>query len=156
MPMKKIRTSVIWGIFLFILTANCFCFSKNPSTSRNDTNEDKQQIIHLEKSWLKFLHNKVALDSILAPDFIHVLPQGIFITKEQQIEWEVKHPLPVGYSQKFDTLFVRIFGATGIANGIVETFDNKGNSIRKSAFTDVFEKRNGKWQAVNAQEIVVH
>ncbi len=154
--MKIKRMSIFGGIFLFIFTTNKFCFSKNPSTSRNDSNENRQQVIKLEKSWLKNLHNKTALDSILAPDFIHVLPQGIFITKEEHIEWEVKHPLPVGFSQKFDTLFVRIFGNTGVANGIVETFNNKGNSIYKSIFTDVFEKRNGKWQVVNAQENVVH
>ncbi len=153
--MKIKRMSIFWGILLLIITANKFCFSKNQNTSRNDTNEDKQQIIHLEKSWLKYLHNKTALDSILAPDFIHVLPQGIFFTKKEHIEWEVKHPLPVGFSQKFDTLFVRIYGSTGIANGIVETFKNKGKSISRSIFTDVFEKRNGRWQAVNAQENVV-
>ena len=38
----------------------------------------------------------------------------------------------------------------GIANGTVVTTNASGT--HRSVFTDVFVKRNGQWQAVNAQE----
>ncbi len=120
-----------------------------------DSEIDKELIMNIEHVWLKSLHDRTALNTILASDFVHVLPQGIFITKKENIDWEVHHPLPEGYVQKFDTLYVRVYGDTGIANGIVETFGAGGMSVRKSIFTDVFEKRNGSWQAVNAQENLV-
>ncbi len=119
------------------------------------TKNDKKQIIQLEKTWLNNLNNKNILDSILASDFVHPLSNGIFISKEQPINWAVSHPAKGNYTSKLDTLFVRLYGNTAIANGIVETSDKSGKVIRKSIFTDVFVKRMNKWQAVNAQENLI-
>ncbi|MCL5031306.1 MAG: nuclear transport factor 2 family protein [Bacteroidetes bacterium] len=145
---------VTYSIFFLLQTSFIFPSSSQTSNKKNGKNE-KQQIIDLENKWLSDLHNVVSLDTILAPDFIHPVSQEIFLTKTQHINWAKSHPLPAGITQKFDTLQVRIYGNVGIANGIVETFDPNGKSIRKSIFTDVFVKRYGKWQAVNAQENVV-
>jgi Domain of unknown function (DUF4440) len=117
--------------------------------------DDEKQIIKLELKWLGSLHSKAALETILAPDFIHPVQQGIFLTKEQHINWAVDHPNLEGIIQKFDTLFVRIYGNTGIASGIVATLNKNGKLIRRSIFTDVFIRRKGKWQAVNAQENLI-
>ena len=50
----------------------------------------------------------------------------------------------------------------GIVNGIVLTTDEQGPSrtganpeVERSIFTDVFVRRNGRWEAVNAQENAV-
>ena len=48
-------------------------------------------------------------------------------------------------------LRVRIFGTVGIATGIV--VHESAGKVRKTAFTDVFAYREGKWQAVSAQEL---
>jgi len=127
-----------------------------PVLSGGKISADQQQIIKLEKNWLALLHSRPVLDTILAPDFIHPVSQGIFLTKDQHINWAVNHPDLTGNIQKFDTLLVRVYENVGIANGIVVTFNMKGKLIRKSIFTDVFIKRNDKWQAVNAQENLVH
>ncbi len=84
------------------------------SKTVKDDNSDnsKKEIIKLEHSWLKFLHDKAALDTILAPDFFHVFPGGIFISKGEHIDWAVQHSLPEGFTQKLDTLFIRICGNT--------------------------------------------
>lgn len=143
---------VVCGLFLFMQYSEILSQSKSNLLKKNYSITAVEQIKNIELTWLENLHNKIALDTILADDFIHVLPQGILITKSQHINWIANHPLPSGYTQKFDTLSVRVYGSTGIANGIVETRDQNGKSIHKSIFTDVFFKRNGKWQAVNAQE----
>lgn len=119
------------------------------------TMDDKKHITQLEHSWLNSLHNKTALDSILASDFVHPVPGGVFLTKNQHIGWAASHPSPEDYHYNFDTLSVRVYGNAAIANGIVAVDDNHGKLIRRSIFTDVFIKRNGKWQAVNAQENLV-
>ena len=47
---------------------------------------------------------------------------------------------------------VRVYGDVGIANGIVLTTDEQGRELERIIFTDVFVRRNGRWEAVNAQE----
>jgi hypothetical protein len=48
---------------------------------------------------------------------------------------------------------VRIYGEVAIATGIVSTVRDPGNKANRTAFTDVFVRREGKWLAVNAQEL---
>ncbi len=111
----------------------------------------KQQIISLEQKWLGAEENPGVQATILADDFIHVLPVG-FVTKQEQLAYLRSHPAPKRGSRHFAELRVRVFTNTAVANGIVATTDAAGR-IRKTAFTDVFAYRNGKWQAVNAQEL---
>jgi len=119
------------------------------------TTDDKRKVIQIEHTWLNNLHNKTALDSILASDFVHPIPSGAFLTKEQHMGWASSHPSSPDYNYTFDTLCVRVYGNAAIANGIVAVSDDHGKLISKSIFTDVFMKRNGKWRAVNAQENLV-
>jgi hypothetical protein len=53
----------------------------------------------------------------------------------------------------FDDMRVRIFKDVGIVNGIVVETNEKGEVLRKTLFTDVFAYRDGRWQAVSAQEL---
>ncbi len=140
---------------LFIMLLTSFVSSNIYGNNQKKNSNDEKAIIKLENEWLGLLHDEATLDKILASDFVHVVPQGFFLTKEQHIKWAVSHPMSKEFHQKFDTLTVRVYGNSAIANGIVETFDQAGKSVRKSIFTDVFVKRNGTWQAVNAQENAV-
>ncbi len=110
------------------------------------------QVQQLEKKWLASETDPDALESILADDFIHVLKSG-FVSKQDHIRYWRMHPANDVGKKSFDELRVRIFGSVGIATGIV--VHETGGKIRKTAFTDVFAYRNGKWQAVNAQELLV-
>ncbi len=129
-----------------VLLLACFL----PSFSQSDIEKEKQEIIQLENHWLASVDNPQALESILADDFLHVLPTGI-ITKRQQLDFQRKHPRKNPPKRSFGELTVRIYGDTAVANGIVMA-TNKAGATRKTYFTDVFAKRNGQWQAVNAQE----
>ncbi len=55
------------------------------------TDRAKQELLDLEKHWLTVENNPGALESILAPDFLHVVPAGI-ITKSEQLDFMRKHP----------------------------------------------------------------
>ncbi len=111
----------------------------------------KKEVTDLENRWLATEDDPQALESILADDFVHVVPVG-FVSKDEQISFMRKHPAPRRGPHRFETLRVRIYGDTAIANGAVLAID-PNQKIQKTLFTDVFVLRNGRWQAVNAQEL---
>ncbi|HEX5474121.1 MAG TPA: nuclear transport factor 2 family protein [Vicinamibacterales bacterium] len=111
----------------------------------------KQAIVDLEQTWLASEDNPSALESILADDFVHVLSSG-FVTKGEQLDFMRRHPAPRSGDRHFQDLRVRVYGSAAIANGIVAARAADGKP-QKTIFTDVFAYRNGKWQAVNAQEL---
>jgi Domain of unknown function (DUF4440) len=121
--------------------------------SRSQTEDaDRAAVVAVENDWLSHLSDGPSLNRILADDFVHPVPNGLFLNKPGHIKWAVEHPRPAGWRARFEKLEVRVYGATAIANGIVETNDNAEAQPRKTIFTDVFVYRDNRWQAVNAQE----
>jgi hypothetical protein len=115
--------------------------------------KSKQELLALENRWLQVEDDPVALEDILASDFLHVVP-GAIITKNQHLQFLREHPAGGKRSEKrFEDLHVRVYGEAGIVNGaVIETTDH---GERKTLFTDVFAYRDGKWMAVSAQELPV-
>lgn len=111
----------------------------------------QQAVIRLENRWLANKDNPDVLDSILADDFVHVVPAGI-ISKQEHISFVRAHPNALTGMHKFEELQVRVYGSVAIANGIVVAEAAGKGAERRTLFTDVFAFRNGRWQAVNAQE----
>ncbi len=127
--------------------------SCHASRGPRSAEQAKQELLSLENRWLQVENDPVALEDILAPDFLHVVPVGI-ITKEEHIRFLREHPAPGQHTHKrFEDLHVRIYGDTGIVNGTVIETTDRGE--RKTLFTDVFAYRDGKWRAVTAQELPV-
>jgi ketosteroid isomerase-like protein len=115
------------------------------------TEHARQTIIALENDWLAHVRDSATLERILAPDFVHAVAPGEFLTKQQHISWNAKHPLPPNHQARFEKLQVRLYGDVGIASGIVASSGGAEHGSR-TLFTDVFAFRNGRWQAVHAQE----
>lgn len=114
--------------------------------------EDKRNLLSLEDRWLASEDDPDALNSILADDFIHALPLG-FVTKEEQLNYMRKMQTPPMHGARhFEDMHVRVYGDVGIVNGIVVE-DQPNEGVQKTVFTDVFVRRHGRWQAVNAQEV---
>jgi len=109
----------------------------------------------LEHDWLDHLSDRATLERVLADDFVHVVPEAGFLTREQHIAWIVAHPRAADRRASFEALRVRVYGETAIATGTVLNTNTAGGDARRSVFTDVFVLRNGSWQAVNAQENAV-
>jgi hypothetical protein len=112
----------------------------------------EQEVKAVEQRWLENEDRPDVVQSILADDFVHVLPVG-FISKEDQLAFLSKHPNAFPGSKHFEDLRVRIYGEVAIATGIVSTIHDSGAKAKRTAFTDVFVRRDGKWLAVNAQEL---
>lgn len=138
---------------LFSALGLCLCSSPIQSAPTRPLS-DQKIVETLEKQWLAGEHDRAALDTILAPDFVHPVATGAFLTKTQHINWASTHPAPQGRRQQFDQLQVRIYGSAAVVTGMVISTDDAGHAD-KSVFTDVFAKRAGRWQAVNAQENAV-
>jgi len=119
-------------------------------TARNPA-KDREALIGLEQEWLH-ASDAATLDRILASDFVHVVPADHFLTKQEHIDWTVKHPEPKDRHTKFDKLNLRLYGDVGIVNGSVIATDQSGKELDRTVFTDVFAYRDGHWQAVNGQE----
>jgi len=136
--------------FLITIISLCCCSFGWTETVRNPV-KDRAEIINLEQEWLH-ARDAAKLDRILASDFIHVVPVDHFLSKQENIDWFVKHPQPKNRHTKFDRLNVRLYGDVGIVNGSVIATDDTGKELDRTMFTDVFVFRNGRWQAVNAQE----
>jgi hypothetical protein len=80
------------------------------------------------------------------------VPQGLFLSKAEPIDWFVKHLPPANRKTRFDHMLVRIYGDTGVVHGMVIASDETGKEVGRTVFTDIFVYRDGRWQAVNAQE----
>lgn len=113
----------------------------------------QKAIVRLEERWLANENSPAALDGILADDFVHVLPEG-FISKKEHIDFVRAHPFGPFAVHKFEKLDVRVYGNVAIATGIVLAvrIGKEDRAPERTLFTDVFAFRNGRWQAVNAQE----
>jgi hypothetical protein len=115
---------------------------------------DRHAIVELENQWLD-AKDAATLNRVLAEDFVHPVYSGDIIDKKQNIDWLLKHPRPANRHAHFARLEVRLFGDVGQAYGTVSVSDDSGKVISRSMFTDVFVYRDGRWQAVSAEETAV-
>ncbi len=121
---------------------------------RRAAQRDRDDLEAIERQWLASEHDSATLGRILAEDFLHPVPAGVFLTKAQHIDWAVRHRAPRGRQQRFDQLRIRRYGDVGLVTGLVISTDGAGREDR-TVFTDVFVRRSGRWQALNAQENTV-
>jgi hypothetical protein len=136
---------------LFLTLVTCAGTALVEASAPRTAASDRQALVALEDEWL-VAHDAPTLDRILAADFVHPVPAGVFLTKAEHIDWATKHMPPADRKLRFDRMDVRLYGDVGIVNGTVVASDGVGKELERSMFTDVFAYREGRWQAVNAQE----
>jgi len=122
---------------------------------KRTSNSDRDALIALENDWLKNEHNAAELEHILAFDFLHPVVTSDVLNKAQHIKFSSTHLPAPDVTKHFEALQVRFYGDVGVVNGLVVTTNKDGNTAGKTVFTDVFVYRDGRWQAVNAQENTV-
>lgn len=151
---RKSRRLAIALIVVWCLSIRVF--AQPGSKSKTDTEQAKAAITHLEDQWLNALNtaNVDLIAGILADDFARPAPDsGQFVTKADLLSYYRSHLKPISPDQRqIDDMTVSVYGTTVIARGKVIRSSADGHVISKLLFTDVFVQRNGKWQAVSAQE----
>ncbi len=136
---------------LFLVAVTFSCARLGAALTQRTAASDRQALVALETEWA-VAHDAATLDRILAPDFIHPVSAGVFLTKAEHIDWVTKHLPSADRKLRFDRLDVRLYGDVGIVTGMVVASDGGGKELDRSVFTDVFAYREGRWEAVNAQE----
>lgn len=118
-----------------------------------DTVGARAELLRLESRWLA-AHDSATLARILAPDFVHPVASGDFLTRAQHIAWVVAHPPDTTIDRRLADMRVRFYGTTAIVTGTVIR-SRGGAEIGRNVFTDVFVRRDGRWRAVSAEETAV-
>jgi hypothetical protein len=98
--------------------------------------------------------DSATLVGILAPDFVHPVASGDFLTRAQHIAWVVAHPPDTTIARRLADMRVRLYGTTAVVTGTVIR-SRDGAEVGRNVFTDVFVKRAGRWRAVSAEETLV-
>ena len=127
----------------------------------NSTTVDREQaaVAKVENEWLSALTsaNVDAIAGILADDFVRPAPDyGNFVGKKELLSFYRSHLHPNSSQKKrIENMKVTIYGSTALARGTLVTTNAEGALVSRLLFTDVFVKRDGRWQAVSAQENAV-
>ena len=112
----------------------------------------EQAIRKVEKEWAEALvkRDAAAIARIESPDWTLADPDGNLVTKATA-DANLKSGAVAFESVHNDEMNVRVFGDTAIAYGLVtEKMTLQGKDASgQFRFTDVFIKREGRWQAVS-------
>ncbi|MCI0402925.1 MAG: nuclear transport factor 2 family protein [Acidobacteria bacterium] len=114
----------------------------------------EREVRSLERAWLDAYekHDPVAMDRIVAEDFIITFPEGGLQTKPQLMA-SIRAPRKPGApSLRFYTEEVqsRAYGDTVILIGrVVTEYERDGKMTKEhSRYTDTYVRRDGRWQVV--------
>ncbi len=128
------------------------------SAQTHDTGSpgDREQILQLERDWTQsFVTMDVgANERIVADDFLGTEPDGKRIRKADLIA-EVKTDEALQSNRlNEDDVTIRFYGQTAVVNGS-ESWKQRDGKSGRFIWTDIFVKRNGKWQVVASQDLEV-
>jgi len=133
-------------------------FGQAKPAAANVSTSVEQTLMQLERDWTQASLKKDigALDKIMADDWVNIDFQGKTVTKAETIA-NLKTGSPATQAAGIGEMKVRIFGDSAIVTGSdTEKSTSKGKDvIDKYLWTDVWVKRNGRWQAVASQSTKV-
>lgn len=119
---------------------------------------DSKSLLHMEDFWLQSLvdRSSAELDCLLAPDFADSNWKGEHLARAQVLEAAaMRDPVPAGAKHHFEDMSARIYGNTGIVNGVSYWIYADGSKHSEARFTDVFVYRDHHWLAVAGHETAV-
>ena len=123
--------------------------------TRAQTTWARAALLRLENDWLKAIaqHNILALNRILAAEFIDTTYTGELRNKDHALA-RAKSGTTAIRSQQLQDMQVSFYRNVAVVTGLnVVVGDQFGEA--RIRFTDVFVKRDGRWQAVAAQETLI-
>ena len=93
------------------------------------------------------------LNTILAEDYIRIGAGGEIITRQQELEKPQLSVYPGFVGASIDNLSIRMYGETGIATSLLTIKESRSGveEIRKYRVTNVYVKRDNRWQLVSSQ-----
>jgi len=145
------RTLIIIAVAL-LFSAMAAGQTASKKTSANAQLE--QALMQMERDWSAayLSHDTAVVARILADDYLGTDGRGVMTDKAQEIEdARAADANRKVLSEFIDDMKVRLYGDTAIVNGrTTEKLEINGKElITQYRRTDVFVKRNGRWQCVS-------
>jgi ketosteroid isomerase-like protein len=118
-----------------------------------------EEFTKIEEGWNEAWMKKdvKALDLLYATEYIHTDENGKLINKKQDIDDVASGSFKFLSPSVLSDIKVNLYGNMAVVNGINSmkaTYNGKDIS-GKYRFTDVFVKRDGRWQCVSSQASVI-
>ena len=139
-----------------LVICSSLAFGQAASAKKADAPSVEQALMQMERDWTQAgLKKDVAtLDKIIADDWTAFDFQGKPETKAQVIA-DLKSGSSFSQTVELGEMKVKVFGDTAVVTGSdMEKSTYKGkDSSGKYVWTDVFVKRNGRWQAVSSMSV---
>ena len=148
--MQSIRIAAV--AFLCFLWCDCAGL-----TAANNNPSARQYILESERQWAESVAtgDTSALQRILADDFVGIDSKGRTYTKAQTIADTPKAPRYF-VSNHLNEVKVRFYGNTAVAQGSESWVRRRGEPRRgRFVWTDTWINRNGRWQIVAAEDLIV-
>jgi len=114
-------------------------------------NATEQEILKLEQTLIDadHRHERATLERLLADDFLALNSNGTMENKAEAIAWSVSADNK-WTDAKLSNLRVRIYGDAAVVTGnLMLTGSAKGYVSGPRLITDVWVRRDGRWQAVS-------
>lgn len=94
-----------------------------------------------------------ALEEILADDLVYIHGRSARVVTKAQVIAELQSGEQRYWSIEVEDLTVRVYGSTAVVNGTntMGTGPRGGERSFRIRFTDVYVRRNGRWQMVTWQ-----
>jgi ketosteroid isomerase-like protein len=144
------------AIVALLLGAGVFAYSqaKREGTAQSVQRETEQALQKLEQQWAEAVKRRdvETISRIQSDDFEFTGPSGEIWTKARALEFIKAGNLEI-HSFEISEFKARVFGDTAIVNfRVMWNAAANGNDISgPQRMTDVFVKREGRWQCVASQ-----
>jgi ketosteroid isomerase-like protein len=141
---------ILIGMLTFAISITALAQTTQPSGSAGV----EQELMQMERDWSAayLSHDTAVVARILADDYLGTDGRGVMTDKAQEIEdARAADANRKVLSEFIDDMKVRLYGDTAIVNGrTTEKLEINGKElIIQYRRTDVFVKRNGRWQCVS-------
>lgn len=146
--LKRIVLPIVLTLISIVSTA------QKPAAAKAS---DRETILQLERDWTQsFVTMDVAANQrIVADDFFGTEPDGRRITKAEMLaELKAEDALESNRLNE-DDVKIRFYGTVAVVNGSESWKRKSDGKTGRFIWTDVFVKRNGKWQVVASQDLEV-
>jgi ketosteroid isomerase-like protein len=128
----------------------CVPNSNQPLPGSTASGEDEQALYQLERDWAAAMVKKdaVALDNLLASEF--QANYADFVTNKKQFLAAIKSGTAKFESMTTSEMQAFVFGDTAIVHGLSTAKSSMAgrDTSGQQRYTDVFVKRDGRWQCV--------
>ena len=124
-----------------------------PLIPQSPSGNDQQELLTLEQRWSDAIQQRDVkfLDDLLDDAFVDTAPDGHLRSKQDALKASVAQNVE---SEKLQDLSVRLHGDVAIVTGVNLITGREHSYVATVHFTDIFQRKAGKWQAIAAQENV--